>query len=61
MAQDRRPSEMTMGEIRTSLAMMGGLEPEEVLDWQVQLHVHKADGTCAIWSMSSDTLAPEER
>jgi hypothetical protein len=33
---------------------MAGLDPEEILDWQIQIHVHKHDGECAIWSMSNE-------
>jgi hypothetical protein len=54
MAQYRRASELTIGEIRASIAMMAGLDPEEILDWQIQIHVHKHDGECAIWSMSNE-------
>jgi hypothetical protein len=59
MAKHRRASELTIGEIRASLAMMSSLDPEEILDWQIQLHVHKKDGECAIWSMSNDDPMPE--
>jgi hypothetical protein len=58
MDENRKPSEMTMGEIRTSLAIMAGVDPETVLDWQVQLHVH-ASNKCQLWSMSSDNPVGE--
>lgn len=58
MDESRKPSAMTMGEIRTSLAIMAGVEPEHVVDWQVQLHVHTKDH-CQLWSMSSDNPAEE--
>jgi hypothetical protein len=54
MGRDIRPSELTIGEIRATLAMMSGLDTEEILDWQIQMHVHKKSGECAIWSMSND-------
>jgi hypothetical protein len=53
MDEHRKPSEMTMGEIRATLAMLASVDPESVLDWQVQLHVHATD-KCQLWSMSSD-------
>ncbi len=59
MGRDRRASELTIGEIRSTLAMMAGLDPEEILDWQIQIHVHKKDGECAIWSLSNDDPMPE--
>lgn len=49
-----------MGEIRTSLAIMAGLDPDMVIDWQIQLHVHNNSGACQIMSMSSDNPMEEK-